>query len=321
MPETARIAPVRRPVTVEDVDAVCALLAACDVSVVGFADFTREEVLADLGSAELETYGWYDDGALAGYGWVARTAQSNRVQVDVYVDPGRPAALGHDVLAFLEERGRALAAAAGHAQPFFDVGVFRDDERTRGWLRAAGYDVRTTFTRMRIDLDGPVDVPPTDVAVRRATDERDLRTAHAVEDEAFVEHYGNVPLTFAAWQERLTRQGPDFAQVFLAELDGRPVGLLVSTRQFEDDDNAGYVRTLGVVPAGRGRGVARALLRDCFARAQRAGRAAVLLHVDVANVTGALRLYESVGMRPVLVIDAWGKGTLVDSRVDADTPG
>ncbi len=34
----------------------------------------------------------------------------------------------------------------------------------------------------------------------------------------------------------------------------------------------------------------------------------MLLHVDVANVTGALRLYESVGMRAVLEIDAWGKG-------------
>jgi ribosomal protein S18 acetylase RimI-like enzyme len=60
--------------------------------------------------------------------------------------------------------------------------------------------------------------------------------------------------------------------------------------------------------------VAKALLRDCFAAAQRAGRKAVLLHVDVANVTGALRLYESVGMRPVLEIDAFAKGT---SSVDA----
>jgi ribosomal protein S18 acetylase RimI-like enzyme len=49
------------------------------------------------------------------------------------------------------------------------------------------------------------------------------------------------------------------------------------------------------------------MLRDCFAAARRAGRKAVLLHVDVANVTGALRLYESVGMRAFLTIDAWTK--------------
>jgi hypothetical protein len=38
----------------------------------------------------------------------------------------------------------------------------------------------------------------------------------------------------------------------------------------------------------------------------------------VSNVTGALHLYESVGMRPVLEIDAWVKGEL--AAVDADTP-
>ena len=41
----------------------------------------------------------------------------------------------------------------------------------------------------------------------------------------------------------------------------------------------------------------------------------MLLHVDVANVTGALRVYESVGMRAVLEIDAWAKG----ERVEAPT--
>ena len=54
-----------------------------------------------------------------------------------------------------------------------------------------------------------------------------------------------------------------------------------------------------------------------FDECQRAGRVAVLLHVDVANVTGALRLYESVGMRTVLEIDAWANRVPV---VDSDTP-
>ncbi len=57
----------------------------------------------------------------------------------------------------------------------------------------------------------------------------------------------------------------------LAYVDGAPVGLLISNRDFEQDDNAGYVRTLGVLPAGRGRGVGTALLRDYFARARAEG--------------------------------------------------
>ena len=39
-----------------------------------------------------------------------------------------------------------------------------------------------------------------------------------------------------------------------------------------------------------------------------AGRVGTLLHVDTNNTTPALGVYESVGMRPVLVIDAWRRG-------------
>jgi mycothiol synthase len=301
-----------RRLTVDDLDDACRLLAASDLAVVGFVDFTEDEVAADLRRDDLEAYGWYDDaGTMQAYGWLSRGAETNNVEVDLYVHPEHDAALGHEALAVLEARGRELVAEVGHDEPWFGMGVYRADARTRGWLVPAGYSVDTTFTRMRIDLDParPVEVPPTDVAVRRVADEADLRRAHEIEEASFLEHYGNVPITFDRWRQRLTAQGADWAQVFLAEVDGEPVGLMVTTRQFQADEDAGYVRTLGVLPAARGTGVGKAMLHDCFAAAQRAGRKAVLLHVDVANVTGALRLYESVGMRPVLEIDAFAKGT------------
>jgi mycothiol synthase len=296
----------------DDLDDAMRVLEASDLAVVGFVDFTVEELAAELRRDDLEAYGWYDDaGTMQAYGWLSRTAGSNNVEVDLYVHPEHDAGLGHEALAVLEARGRELVAEAGHDEPWFGMGVYRADARTRGWLEAAGYTVQTTFTRMRIDLEHErrLEVPPTDVVVRRVTDEADLRRAHAIEEASFLEHYAHVPITFERWQQRLTTPGPDWAQVFLAEVAGEPVGLMVTTRQFEPDQDAGYVRTLGVLPAGRGQGAAKALLLDCFAAAQRAGRKAVVLHVDVANVTGALRLYESVGMRPVLEIDAFAKGT------------
>jgi mycothiol synthase len=299
-----------RPVGPDDLDAVCELLAASDLAAVGFVDFTRDEIAVDLAKEGLEASGWYGGtGSLVGYGWVRRTAQSNQVDLDVYVLPTYDDELGHEIVATLEQRAQALATEAGHAEPWLGIGVYRADERTRSWLQQAGYRIDTTFTRMRIDLDGPLDVPESGVTVRRVTDEADLRLAHDIHEEAFLEHYGNVPITFEQWRARLTERGDDYAQVYLADVDGRPVGMLVGNRQFEEDENAGYVRSLGVLPVGRGRGVGTALLRDHFARAQREGRTAVLLHVDVANVTGALRLYESVGMRAVLEIDAWAKGS------------
>jgi mycothiol synthase len=232
------------------------------------------------------------------------------VILDAYFVPDHPdQELGLAVLGFLEERGRAAVAAGGKDSVFFDMGTFRQDEQTQSWLRARGYEAPTSFERMRVDFDGPVDQPETaGVSVRRSDlPEDDLRAAHRVDEESFGEHYGYVPVDYEHWRDRLTEHGDGFSQVWLAEIDGEPVGLLVGNRRFERQHDAGYVSTLATVPAARGRGVGKALLRAYFASEQRAGRAAVLLHVDAANVTGALAIYESVGMRPFETIDAWVK--------------
>ena len=123
---------------------------------------------------------------------------------------------------------------------------------------------------------------------RSDADDADLRLAHRLDEESFTEHYGQVAQDFDAFRKRFTEHGEGWSSLWLAELDGAPVGLLVGTQQFEEDEDAGYVRSIGVIPAGRGRGVAKALLRHYFSAAQAEGRGAVLLHVDVANVTNAL---------------------------------
>ena len=168
----------------------------------------------------------------------------------------------------------------------------------------------TTFTRMRIDFAGPQTAPepPTGVVVRRsdAADD-DLRLALDIHEKAFTEHYGHVPRTFEKFREQFHEHGADWSSLWIGDVDGQPAGLLIGTQQFVEEENGGYVRIVGVLPEARGRGLAKALLQTYFAAAQEDGRTAVLLHVDQANVTNALGLYESVGMRSVLQIDAWAK--------------
>jgi mycothiol synthase len=301
----------RRDLGPDDLDDVTALLRASDVAVLGRVDFTEGEIAADLRRQDAEKHGWYAaDGTLLAYGWVSREADSERAELDVYVLPDHDGRLGVTALEVVEDRGRELAREAGHDQVVLGMGVYRQDARTRGWLTDLGYEVETSFTRMRIDLDAQAGVvtPAERVRVRRSgMSEEDLRVAHRIESRSFTEHFGHVEKTYESWRGRLTERGPDFAEVWLAEVDGEPVGLLVGTAQFAPDENAGYVRTLGTLPTARGIGVGTALLRAYFAASAEVGRSAVLLHVDVANVTGALRIYESVGMRPVLEIDAWTK--------------
>jgi ribosomal protein S18 acetylase RimI-like enzyme len=306
--------PTPRVLTPDDLTEVVGLLDASDMAVLGRRDNTEDEVRADLEREDLEAYGWYDEtGTLVGFGWVARVDSSAKVQLDAYVRPGHDDRLGPAILAEMERRGVELVREAGHDAAVFDIGIYRQDERSRAWMVERGFETATLFARMRVDLDGPIDVPdPAPVTVRLSEKTgADLRAAHRISEDAFTEHYGHVETSYESWLVRLTEQGKDWAEVWLAELDGEPVGVLVGTRQFVPDDNAGYVRTLGTLPVARGTGVGKALLRAYFAASQRAGRDAVLLHVDVANVTGALRLYESVGMRPVLEIDAWTKRSAV----------
>jgi len=60
-----------------------------------------------------------------------------------------------------------------------------------------------------------------------------------------------------------------------------------------------------VLRSHRGRGIATALLQESFAEFERRGLPRVRLNVDSDNLTGAVALYERVGMRVVSSYDLW----------------
>jgi len=60
--------------------------------------------------------------------------------------------------------------------------------------------------------------------------------------------------------------------------------------------DAAGIRLLAVTPAARGRGVGKALTRDCIERARALGRSSVVLHTTRAMET-AWRMYEQLGFR------------------------
>jgi ribosomal protein S18 acetylase RimI-like enzyme len=59
-----------------------------------------------------------------------------------------------------------------------------------------------------------------------------------------------------------------------------------------------HVAYVGTLPAHRGRGLATGLLAEVLRRASAAGYVRASLHVDTANPTGALGVYERAGFRP-----------------------
>jgi len=115
-------------------------------------------------------------------------------------------------------------------------------------------------------------------------------------NEAFAEHWEWHPDPFDEWLERRQGQHHDeHGPVWFVVRDGDELAAV--TRNDADVAGGGYVGAIGVRPAWRGKGLGKALLQATFAEFWRRGTTRVTLDVDSQNATGAVALYERVGMR------------------------
>jgi ribosomal protein S18 acetylase RimI-like enzyme len=135
----------------------------------------------------------------------------------------------------------------------------------------------------------------------------DTALVHTLYEESFAGHWGHEPDSHDAWLERTRRRpGHDPSLWWVARIDGEPAGLLLATRQMQQED-ALYVATLGTLAPYRRRGVAAALLHHAFEVARREGLAQVRLGVDSDNPTGAPTVYRRAGLEVLFAMHAWRK--------------
>ena len=95
------------------------------------------------------------------------------------------------------------------------------------------------------------------------------------------------------WERLFLHGRPDHELPVLARRDGRLVGVAVG-RLFSD--GTGWVAQLAVDRAEQGSGIGTAVMLESFARRRAEGATALGLSVSATN-RGALRLYESIGLR------------------------
>jgi mycothiol synthase len=299
----------RRPAR-QDAESIFAVIARHNTPLVGSPDITLADVVDELCEPGFDpsTDAWLvcdDTGVDVAYGWAFRKGSSRMVDIDVFADDAVVDWLWAEVLA----RARELGAGAAHDTITVDIGIYQTDTAQQARARARGFEPVTTFQRMRIDFDGPPPEPlvPDGIVVRRGPgDEALLRHAHRVSTRAFVQHFGFVESSFEEWYQSIEAAGTsDWAQLHVAYVDGEPAAMVRGSNQFVDDEDCGYVTTVAVLPEARGRGLAKMLLGRAFVDDHRRGRRGTILHVDANNVTPAVGLYESVGMRAVLAIDVW----------------
>lgn len=150
---------------------------------------------------------------------------------------------------------------------------------------------------------------PEGIVIRNFDPGADLEPAAELFRESFRDHWGYVegPVQYRIdWLEHWrTQSDHDPSLWWVAEEDARLVGYVFCEPASEGDDRIGYVASLGVHPSRRGRGLGRALLLTSFNRFYEQGKAGAALGVDAGSLTGATRLYESVGMSPSTKYALW----------------
>ncbi|HVV76072.1 MAG TPA: GNAT family N-acetyltransferase [Mycobacteriales bacterium] len=293
-PSPAGAHPVRE-VTVEDTDAILDLMTLVDLAELGEPDHTATDVRPAVGD---DFRGWVieETDGIVGYGWAQRRPDHASVEADVTVRPGR-----HELYLPLLD----LVCAAAHdldAKLPLQIAAASQMGAKRRVLEAAGGRIVRRFLRMAIELpDDPaprVPEPPIGVEIRSLTDaEADLRAMHSVVDPAFGEHFGYAGSPYEEWRERIATQGlTERSLWWLACVDGVPAAGLIGAMA----PSGGYVDTLGTLLEHRGSGLGRALLLTSFAEFHARGMRKVMLGVDADNHTGAVELYQSLGMSAVL---------------------
>jgi ribosomal protein S18 acetylase RimI-like enzyme len=290
-----------RELTEADVDAMIELNTLCDVAETGYPDHEVISWIRD-GAADYTSYGIFDEHGLAAAAWLD-TQPSGHIgfEGDVRVRPGLDKSVGDPLLAAI----RAAAAAADPARPVHCFANASAD-RARAWIESRGATVIRHFWRMRIDLGDDVVAPvvPSGVTIRAVRDdESDLRAVFQVVDTAFEDHFGHeAGRSFEQWLTSIRkRSNLDLSAWWVAEIDGVPIAALLGWRLPDHEQQwTGHVGTLATLREARGRGVASALLRTAFAEFAARGLRKATLGVDAANLTGAVRLYESVGMHAEL---------------------
>lgn len=211
--------------------------------------------------------------------------------------------IGTALVAWAEGVGvRSVDRAPEGTRVAMSMGANERNERAARLYAAHGYEQSRYFLEMEIalDADGEVTSLPDDIEVRTMAPDEPVDALAAAVDDAFRDHFGHTeaPLgdRIARWQQWRTSEMWDDALVWFA-MDGDEIaGMNVSLAHNGARSDQGYVATLGVRPPWRGRGIARALLTECFAEYRRRGMSSVSLHVDADSLTGATRLYTGVGM-------------------------
>jgi GNAT superfamily N-acetyltransferase len=275
-----------RPLRLEDAEPVSELLATSEEHDVGKAAIDVEDIVShwqrpsfDLAA---QAIGVVSSDELVAFGEVSKGRYAEATVA--------PSWRGRGIGTWLAAWTQAEARRQGGSLVGMPVPRGSDGDRL---LESLGYHVAWTAWVLELPPRAAIEPQPLpDGYAVRAFQPGEERAVYQVVEDAFNEWPDRTPNAFEDWEAEVVRR-PGFEPWHLRVV-ADPSREVVGVGWVLPSRDSGYVMSLAVRKDQRGRGLARALLVDCFEVSRGAGMARAELSTD--SRTGALGLYERVGM-------------------------
>jgi len=179
------------------------------------------------------------------------------------------------------------------------IGANALDRKYISVLKSFDFELLRTYWGLRATV-GDVEFPnlPTGFQIRTVSSESELHSWWKVHQDSFQFHFGFKPRPFEDWKAMVEKAvAIDLDARWLLFYKEQPVGF-IECSDIKKEQNTGYVDGLGVIQEFQGRGLGELLLRWAFAYYSAKRISYIELNVDTGNESGALKLYEKLGMKP-----------------------
>lgn len=284
-----------RPLTLDDVDATIAMVNTCELIDSGELMWERADLLSDISvegfDPERDWLGVFDGDRVVAWAFLQGP---RRLWIDVAPDV-RGRGIGTSL--------RRWAVARAHERGNDRLGQTVEDTRTdvATTLRSAGFTPR--HTSWILQMDHPTEPstvdPPSGIEIRAIQMPTEEAQTLEMFEAAFSEFDDRLPTPVDDWRASVTRRAGFVPDDLVVAVEGaRVVG-----GAFLIDSDEIWIDKLAVAATHRHRGVARALLGTAFRRSFNRGYDHTSLSTD--SRTGALTLYERVGMRVTRSFTNW----------------